>query len=649
VPLLVDKSPPQLQCVRVLRAPNWRLATAVLARVGLVRVAIIVGITVVALSEGLGAIDAFARGPTIVAWLAVGLVAAAVLTRAIRRADDSRVALQPAPPRDPMVVYAVALIGIVIAICLIAALLSPPNGGDVLSYHLPRVRHWIQNRSFAHYPTHSLRQISFPPGAGYFVAHLQLLSGGDRFASLPQWGAFVGCILVTATLAGRLFGGRAVVTAALACATIPMAVMQSAQPQSDLLASFWLLCFVRLVFDRRTYRPRDTLWLGAALGLGWATKPTVLLFAIPFLFILAKRALRSGWRAGLAVPTAVVLLAAIPCLPHSVRNYRVFGNVQGPSLGITLARHDPRVLASNVLRHTALNVPSIRFWEGVDWVHTHVLHLDTNDPATTHPRVHARSGFEPRFANEYLIPDENMVANPLHVAIMVLGGGTALLVMRRRHGWATRRAQLAVALVLSFGLFCGAMRWQPWANRLLLPLVVLGSPLVGWMLAKASPIARATLIGLLGAIAIFFGLTSIRRPMIGHPQAPTLTILGRSRGDLYFADDEIQNGRGQLSRLYDTLLRQAKDDGCSRVALVSEEYDPEYLVWVTLDRSGKPVEMRNLGVANASRVAPAEIPDSSPCGLVEMMEHRWGRYTSNSISGRGPPRTPSETSTPPSR
>jgi 4-amino-4-deoxy-L-arabinose transferase-like glycosyltransferase len=606
----------------------WQRGPFVVRRLGLVRAAIAFGVTVAVLSEGLGAFDAFARLPLVAAWLIVALAAAVVCARARpdERAADPSAA--PPPARDPIVTASVVLAAAIIVTCLVAALFSAPSNSDVLSYHMPRVRHWLENRSFAHYPANSIRQLSFPPGAGYFVAQLQLLSGGDRFASLPQWSALVGCVFVTGSLAGRLFGNRSVVPTALACATVPMAVLQATQPQTDLLAAFWLLCFVWLVFERRHHRPADVVWLGAALGLGLVTKPTVLVFVPPFLAILALRAARSGRRRFVLVPAAVVVLAALPVLPHNVRNHRTFGDLNGPSLGITLTRHDPRALASNVLRHVVLNYPSVTLWQAVAWVHTHVLHIDVNDAATTHPRVHARAVYEPQFAGEYLMPDENMVGNPLHVSIALVGAATALLALRRRRGWATARVQFPLALALSFVAYCAVIRWQPWANRLLLPLVVLATPLVGWTLAKVTAPVRATLVGTLALFALIFCLTSVRRPFFALPRSPSLSIFGQTRGEQYFAEYELHGLGDEVRRHYDALLRDVEADRCSRIALVSEEHDPEYLLWVTLDRAAQPVQLRAEDVTNRSRSAAARMSAWSPCGRVAMSRQGWGRYTS---------------------
>jgi hypothetical protein len=601
------------------------------ARLGLVRLAVSFGLVVVAQCELLGLLRAFARGPLVVAWLAVGAV---VGFRAARgRRGDGGLAWRPSPrppplSRDPVALFAIATIAVILLASLVTALLSPPNNWDVLIYHLPRVRHWIQNRGFAHFPTHCVRQNSYAPGGGYFVAQLALLSGGDRLASLPQWGAFAGAIAVVAGLARRLGGRRAVVPAALACATLPMGLLQASNAQTDLVAAFWFTCFVSLVFERPRHRVADAAWLGAALGLGLATKPTAAMFAAPFGLLLAARALRpdrgsppfdAGQARRLGLLALVGLVAVLPVLPSAVRNVRTFGRPLGPDLGVSLARKDARAVGSNLLRNAALNLPSAGLWRAVRWSHDHLLHIDADDPATTI----ARTRFDPKYIPDLGNPDENFAASPAHVAAGIMVAIAALR-GRRRGERAGLRAQLVVGLALGWILYCAALRWQPWANRLVLPLFVAATPLIGWGLAAAPAAGRAAVVSVMAVLGILLSLTSIRHPLIPLPPSftevpPAPSVLFGSRDDLVFAT----YGAG-LRGHYEELGRQLSADGCRRVGIVGGEFDPEYLVWLMAERRGGPAQIRGVAVENDTRRAAPELPGVPLCGLVRMQPGWWG-------------------------
>jgi hypothetical protein len=573
-----------------------------------VRGAVLFGVGLIVISELLGAFEAFARGPVAAVWSLAAVGAGLAWSRRRRRGSG---APEPGRARDPAAVVALAAVGIVLALCLAAALVAPLSNGDVLGYHLPRVRHWIQNRGFAHYPTASLRQISFPMGGGYLVAHLVLLTGSDRLASLPQWGALLGCALITASLGRRLAGPGARIPTALACVTVPMAVLQATNPQTDLIAAFSLACFVHLVFATPRYRPVDVLWLGLALGVGLATKPTLELFAAPFLVILALRARRYGRLAAVAVPLVTVLVAVGPALPNAIRNVRTFGDPLGTDVGAALGRRDARVVASNVLRVAALSYPARAVWRGVTWIHAHLLHLDASDPATTFPET----GFDERFVEPLRSPDENFAASPLHVTLALASAAAALRRWPRR-GRAALRAQLVLALGAAFLLYCAGLRWQPWANRLLLPLVLLGSPLIGWALAEIARPVRLAMGALLGVMAIVCTLTSVR-----HRLLPP-SILSLPRTEAVFADYDRD-----LPAEYEALLHRAAHDRCARIGLVSTEFAPEYLLWTTLDRTGLPVAIGAANVDNPSRGARPEQAALAPCARITLRRDGGARYT----------------------
>ena len=160
-----------------------------------------------------------------------------------------------------------ATVGAILGITLTTALISPPNNMDSMSYHMPRVMHWIQNASISHYPTNTVRQISFPPGAGYAVAHVVLLSGNDYFANVIQWMSFLGCILGVSLIAADFTSRKGQIMSALFCATLPMAILQSGTMQTDLLVAYWLVCCAYFIFRSRRYSGMDLVWISLAFSL----------------------------------------------------------------------------------------------------------------------------------------------------------------------------------------------------------------------------------------------------------------------------------------------------------------------------------------------------------------------------------------------
>jgi hypothetical protein len=77
---------------------------------------------------------------------------------------------------------------------VVLALYSPPNNWDAQIYHLPRIFHWLSQKSVAHYLTPQLGQIAYPPLSAYFTLLLFAWAGSDLFFNLTQ----LFCLLISA-------------------------------------------------------------------------------------------------------------------------------------------------------------------------------------------------------------------------------------------------------------------------------------------------------------------------------------------------------------------------------------------------------------------------------------------------------------------
>ena len=150
--------------------------------------------------------------------------------------------VRPSRLPERMVVLSICGLGAIVVIAGLTAIVAPPNTYDSMTYHLPRVMHWIQNQSVAHYPTHIPRQLHFPPGAEFILTHLHILAGNDRLLNLVQWIGMVGSIIGVSLLAQRLgAAGAGQVLASVVAATLPMGMLQASSTQNDYVVTFWLV------------------------------------------------------------------------------------------------------------------------------------------------------------------------------------------------------------------------------------------------------------------------------------------------------------------------------------------------------------------------------------------------------------------------
>ncbi|MCS6812873.1 MAG: glycosyltransferase family 39 protein, partial [Cyanobacteria bacterium] len=317
-----------------------------------------------------------------------------------------------------------------IGLCLLRGWLEPPYNYDAMTYHLPRVMHWIQNHTVAHYPTHNLRQISFAPGAAYLLTHLHLLTGGDYGDNCIQGLAFVVCILGTSLIAPSDQKHSQVLTA-LVCASVPMAIMQASTCQTDLLVSCWLVCAAYFVLKPEQSLP-DWWWLAVAIGLAIVTKPTGIIFGLPLLMVQAWRLLMQSRQLclrtllhSLFLPAIVLLAALSLSLPSYGRNLQTFGTPLGTTAGTTNTLVSFPAILSTILRNLALSLPFPPLWQWIQAIHQQFLGLDVNHPNITYGDN--RFDIDNLWWRILLPEDENFVGNPVH--LLLIGVAVGMLVM----------------------------------------------------------------------------------------------------------------------------------------------------------------------------------------------------------------------------
>jgi 4-amino-4-deoxy-L-arabinose transferase-like glycosyltransferase len=582
--------------------------------------AVLMGILGVGVTELAGAAGLFTRGAVAGTWAVLALALAGVLFKARRGAAQGGGVLAP---RAGRVEAALGTgLGLLAASVSLVAWAAAPNNWDSMTYHLPRVLHWIQNGSLGHYPTHVIRQLTLSPGAEYAVAQGELLVGSERLAAFVQTLAWLGCALVASLGAKDLGSGRlGQVVAAVFAATLPMAILQASSTQNDLVVAFWLLALAH--FALRAVRGEMGLinWLaaGGSLGLALLTKATAFLYAFPFVLWLAAALWRSRraapWRAALAAGVLAVLINAAPW----ARNLALFGSPLGGDHGAVNASFTPAIVASNLTRNVALQLssPSPRWNRAVEravlGLHAQIG-IDVNDPRSTWKgsefRVPARiAGAGAADADEALFAmlHEDQAGNPVHLLLLLVAIGAVLGMPQLR----SRRALVGsgAAVVLGFLLFSLVLRWQPWNARLELPLFLLAAPAVATALEQVAFGSRTAVIGaLLLVCSLPWVLLNATRPLVGPESVLATPRLAQS-----FA------ARPALLAPLTEAARAVAATGCRRIGLMIGPDDPEYLLWAALRAGGAaPERVEHVGVTNRSARKASEPPFSgfAPCAVI---------------------------------
>lgn len=451
-------------------------------RFSLLKALTLQGFQIVVLTEFLSLFQSFYLPFLTVSWFGLTLVPVILLWPKRKRVRSQLLQLLKAIPSRWSLESILLSLGsvFILGLTLFLAWYVKPNNWDSLTYHLPRVEHWIQNRTINFYPAHIDRQLYTYPFAEIVLAQVRILSGGEQFFNLLQWVAFVGSALAASILVKLLKGTvRAQSVAFFFVLTTPITVLQSTTTQNDLVQALWLSiasCF----FLSYKYQPtrKALAWFSLSLALAFLTKPTAYFFALPLLIWL----LLFIWKTQKNyVFSRLLLMACIVgglIFSHHYRNLSVYGSPFGkPGVAYTLAITTPTYLISNALKNTALNLVTSSqlinrsIETTVIFIHTHLLKLSINDPAT--------SWLNESFELHYTY-SEDSAGNGIHFVSILLATSVILVSQNQSKD----RKTFAVMVGLGFLMTLTILRWQPWATRFHVPFYVLGAPIVGLVVGR---------------------------------------------------------------------------------------------------------------------------------------------------------------------
>jgi hypothetical protein len=256
--------------------------------------------------------------------------------------------------------------------------------------------------------------------------------------------------------------------------------------------------------------------------------------------------------------------------------------------------------ASNVLRNLSeqLGGRSEQWNRGVygEVVQAHHwLGIEVNDPATTW----RWSTFEPpRNANH-----EANANSRWHLLILAIAALIA--------AWRALRSKdripvlYALGLLCAFLAFCAYLKWQPYLARLLLPLFVAGSPIVGVAFGRFFVVQ---------AVLCLFLLSTARQPVLQNwtrPLRGDTSVFRVPRDQQYFAD-MVQWGNRAT---YEATLHVLAKTDCSTIGFDITNLPLEYPLMALLRERRPQMGFVHTGVENVSRRYAAPV-DAAPCAVV---------------------------------
>jgi len=473
------------------------------------------------------------------------------------------------------------VLAIILSVTFIIAIVYPPNNWDSMTYHLPRIEHWLQNKSLNHYYTSIDRQLLSAPFAEILTLHGRALSGDDYLVNLVQWFSFFGSIIGISKIADCLgMNKKMQIIAALFLATIPMAILQASSTQTDLVETFCIICLVdRFLVWCKKGTLFESLTFGIALGLSILTKGTAYPIAFPFVLYFAILSIKHFRRRFIGGCLAAIICLALN-FPHYTRNYIAFNNPLGIPADGTVSDFTVKsfmiTFFADINSNLALPVP----WRRLDAIMMKLnISLDrlwdilkVND-ITVFPFGRPRIQGIESLATFH----EDGSINILHMLLVII---TFILLFIYK-----KRNMYGFLVAGSWCMFAYCIPWQPWITRLQLPLFALSAPVFLLVFENKEKFRKLSII-LLASFAILPLVCNRSRPLLPIPRITNVkTIWNTPRDELVF-----------INRYMDTSYKEAcatvVQAGIQNLGIIIGGDSWEYPLWRYIRKnSNKKIEI----------------------------------------------------------
>lgn len=499
------------------------------------------------------------------------------------------------------------------------ALRTVPYNWDSMTYHLPRIVHWAENRSVAHYATNVLRQISSPVLAEFVNLHIYLLSGKqDIFLNLLQCFSFLLSAVMVYHIAKKLHCSRTFSKlAALLYLSTPIAYAEALTTQVDHFAALWLLFFVWLLLDFLNPSQKIT-WslpavvnvctMGLCVAWGYLTKPSVciamVLFALWLLIVCIFR--KDSVKTLLQLFFCSLPCVVLPLTPEILRNLKSFHAISCSNAGARqlVGTLHPLYLGLNLWKNVVHNLPTVilpdssELFRRITVKLAFLLHLDLNAPAISEDG-------RTFFLNSAMDFGHDTAVNPLLSWLLIFTVLFCILRIRKTD-WKKLSAGYTLTAILSFYIFCMFLRWEPYVTRYMISYFALICPAIAIQLqilcVPCRPFLKKAIPGTLCMLCVI-GLCS-------------MTAYHYRQCSIHHADQRPYGyfvNRVPEYEEYAALCDAVKAGGYKTVGLIIGENTYEYPLLVMLQDSVSAIEHINVTNESSRYTDTAFQPDCIIC------------------------------------
>lgn len=370
-----------------------------------------------------------------------------------------------------------SVLALVMAYLFLQAVLLPPSSWDALTYHLPRVLLWEQNRSLFLRDFIITPQAAFPVGSD-ILSHLFLRLGTDYGLGLFSWLSYLTLLLATYGIARPRVNRHIALTTALVIVSLPEIVYQATATKNDIiLAAVAIACVVWA--DRWLQSPsfEALLGLGLTFCFGVAVKTTFVLFAFFFGLMWLSLVIQRG-KLGVLVQSSVrhwrwIGVSLVPAIILSQAwlfwdNYRQFGGFLGPAKFAIANRNNDGLVGgiANFIRYSFQSIHLLQpvdiLWKkGVGWSLTAGLQgvYDTLFEPILGIAGRSQLALSTPFVILWDVKEDTSWFGPLGILLVV-----PAVVWCAVKGQRLPRIMAFVSISLVLAL-CYAMGWSPWKSR----------------------------------------------------------------------------------------------------------------------------------------------------------------------------------------
>lgn len=486
-------------------------------------------------------------------------------------------------------------------IVLLLAFLTVPYNWDSMTYHLPRIMHWIQNRSVAHYAANDVRQLASPVLAEFVNLQVYLLTGRrDVFFNFLQAVSYLADAWLIYEISKKIQTHKKyAVLAVFVFMTMPIAFAEALNTQVDLFATLWILIFMYYYIDllekKLIIADKETILkavlMALSISFGYLTKPSVNVGMAFLLLILLIKCLfmHNRFQELFKLILIVIPFVFFPLLPEWFRNYQTFLALGDPTVGARqlIGTLQPNYIVVNTIKNFAHNFPSIYIFDSeilirrIVSVIATILQVNLNDPTIS------EDGLE-YIMKEPPVYGHDTATNPV---ILILAVFCFLFYLIRNRKRKTRGNRYTIYSMIMFILFCSVVRWEPYVSRYMLPYLALLCPMVGYQLQEIISGERKVNIGR-GMIPIvyFLCLSLLISLFLYHKQQIPENINDRSAG--YFT-----NSKGMYPEYKEVFLKLIENDYQS-IGIKISSVNFEYPMWRFME--GSTFRIENVIVENVS-------------------------------------------------